>query len=92
MSDEASEASESPSLSEGVEVRKRTVGGFAVATGGVTGFGVIERRLGVAERGFGVAERIGGTADTLEDKTGKIGSVSCAASLLILYGIEVKEV
>jgi hypothetical protein len=78
------EISESSSLSEGVGARNRTVGGFAVA-----GFGVAERRPGVAEREIGVAERIaeriGGTVDlTLEGKTGEIGSVSCAASLLDL--------
>jgi hypothetical protein len=77
------EQSESLPLSEGVWARKRTVSGFAVA-----GFGVVER-----ERGFGVAERIHGTADSnLEGEIGEMGSVSCAASLLDLYGIEVNDV
>jgi hypothetical protein len=54
----------------------------------MAGFGVVER-----ERGFGVAERIRGTADsTLEGEIGEIGSVSCAASLLDLYGVEVNDV
>ena len=84
MSDERSE---SLPLSEGVWARKRTVSGFAVA-GGVTGFGVVER-----ERRFGVAERIRGTADsTLEGEIGEMNSVSCAASLLDLFGIEINDV
>jgi hypothetical protein len=87
------EISESSSLSKGVEARNRTACGFAVADGRVAGFGVAERRLGVVEREIGVAERMGGTVDsTLDRKIGEIGSVSCAASILDLYGIKVKDV